>query len=80
MNIIPEKEMIFDTILSNDIYLTQQKYQCYDSNGNMPSEWSDTQKNYQRDDSNGNTPSAPSDHESNDENFDDEMQVSSYER
>ena len=66
-----------DTILSNDIYLTQQKYQC---DGNKPSEQSDAQQNYLRDDSNGNTPSEPSDHETDDGNFDDEIQVSSYER
>ena len=60
MHITPEKEIISDTILSNDIYLTQQ--------------------NYRRDDSNGNTPSDPSNYESDDENFDNEIQVISYER
>ena len=34
----------------------------------------------QRDCSNENTPSDPSDYESDDNNFDDEIQVSSYER
>ena len=72
MHITLEKEIVSDTILSNDIYLTQQKYQC---DGNTPSERSDLQQNYQRDDSNGNTPSNPSDHET-----DDKIQVSSYER
>ena len=67
--------MISDTILPNDIYLTQQNYQ-YDDN--TPNEWSDSKQNYQHDDSNGNTPSDASNHESNDKNFDDEIQVSSY--
>ena len=77
MHITPEKKIASDTILSNDIYLTQQKYQC---DGNTPSERSDSQQNHQRDNSNGNTPSYPSDHETDDEHFDDEIQVSSYER
>ena len=77
MHITPEKEIVSDTILSNDIYLTQQKYQC---DGNKPSERSHSQQNYQRDDSNGNSPSDPSDHDTDDENFDDKIQVSSYER
>ena len=63
MHITLEKEIISDTIILNDIYLTQQKYQC---DGNTPSERSDAQC----DDSNGNTPSDPSDHETDDENFD----------
>ena len=50
MHITPEKEIISDTILSNDFYLTQQNYQC---GGNAPSERSYSQQNYQRDDSNG---------------------------
>ena len=70
MRITPEKEIVSDTILSNDICLKQQKYQCH---GNMPSERSHSQQNYQRVGSNGNTPS-------DDENFDDEIQLSSYER
>ena len=40
MHITPEMGIVSDTILSNDIYLTQQKYQC---DGNMPSEQSDSQ-------------------------------------
>ena len=78
MHITPEKEIISDTILSNDIYLTQQNYQREDSYGKMPSERSDTQHNYQGNDSNGNKPSDPSNHESDDENFDDEIQVGSF--
>ena len=39
LHITPEKEIVSCTILSNDIYLTQQKYQ-YDGNG--PSEQSDS--------------------------------------
>ena len=103
MHITPEKNIVSDTILSNDIYFTQQKYLC-DGNGlheqsdlqqnyqhdsqclvNMPSEQSPdgqylTNMQSQRDCSNGNTPSDISDHESDDENFDDEIQVSPYER
>ena len=77
IHITPEKEIVSDTILLNDIYLIQQKYQ---SHGNTPSERSDSRQNYQHDDSNGNIPRDPSDHESDDENFDDEMEVRSYER
>ena len=77
MHITPEKEIESDTILSNDIYLTQQNYQC---DGNMQNYRSNSQQSYQPDGSNGNTPSDPSDHETDDENFDDEIQVSSYKR
>ena len=73
MHITPEKKMVSDTILSNDIYLTQ----C---DGNTPSEQYHSQQNCQRDNSNGNTPSEPSDHKSDDDNFDDQIPVSSYER
>ena len=72
MHIPPEKKIVSDTILSNDIYLTKQKYQ-YDGN-------SHSQQNCHRDNSNGNTSSDPSDHDTDDENFDDEIQESSYER
>ena len=77
MHITPEKEIVSDTILSNDAYLTQQKYQ-YD--GNTSSESSDSQQNYQNDDSNGGMSSDPSDQVSDDDNFDNEIQVISYER
>lgn len=77
MHITPEKEIVSDTILSNDNYLTQQKYQC---DGNMQIYRSNSQQSYQHDGSNGNTPSDPSDHETDDENFDDEIQVSCYRR
>ena len=76
MHITPEKEIVSDTILSNDIYSTQ-KYQC---DGNMQIYQSNSQQSYQHDGSNGNTPSDPSDHETDDENFDDEIQVSCYRR
>ena len=33
--------MLSDTNLSNDIYLTQQNYQCDDLNSNTPSDPSD---------------------------------------
>ena len=75
MHITPEKEIVSDTIVSNDIYLTQQKYQ---SDGNMQIYRSNSQQSYQGDGSNGNTPSDPSDHSSDDNNFDDEIQVSCY--
>ena len=77
MHITPEKEILSDTILSNDIYLTQQNYQC---DGNTPSERSDSQQNYQHDNLNGNTPSDPSDHETDYNNSDNEIQVNSYEK
>ena len=77
MHITPEKETVSDTILLNDIYLTQQKYQC---NGNTSSERSDSQQDDKCDDSNGNTPIDTSDHETDDKNVDDDIQVSSYER
>ena len=77
MHITPEKKKAFDTILLNDIYLTQQKYQC---DGNTQSERSHSQQNCQYDNPNGNTPNGPSDYETDDENFDDEIQVSSIER
>ena len=52
--------------MSNDIYLTKQKYQC---DGNAPSEQSDSQQNYQHDGSNGSTPSDLSDHETETQKF-----------
>ena len=78
MHITPEKvKIVTNTILSNDFYLTQQEHQC---DGNMQIYRSNSQQSYQHDGSNGNTPSDPSDHETDDENFDDEIQVSSYKR
>ena len=42
MHITPEKAVISDIILSNDIYLTQQNYQHHhNANGNTPSDQSD---------------------------------------
>ena len=59
MHIILEKNMISDTILSNEIDWIQQNYQRHHgSNDNMPSD--------------------PSDQKSYDKNFDNRIQVSSY--
>ena len=77
MYITPEKEIVFDTIVSNDVYLTQQKYQC---DGNMQIYQSNSQQSHQGNGSNGNIQSDPSDHSSDDENFDDEIQVSCHKR
>ena len=43
-HINPEKIIVSDTIWSNDIYMTKQKYQCV---GNMPGEQSHSQENCQ---------------------------------